>query len=84
MKRRFNAATVVGLVILVAALTFTLTYTAVTLVFRQPLRLDSATSERISKLVNVVDVIEGEFVGDYDFEELLDGAAEGKPAVCPA
>lgn len=77
MKKRFNAATVVGLIVLVAALTFTLTYSAVTAAFSEQLSIERATSKRLSKIVNMVDVIESEFVGDYEFEELLNGAAEG-------
>jgi len=78
MKKRLNlAALIIGVIVLTAALTFTITYTTVADVFSEQLMLERATSKRLAKIVNLVDTIDSSYVGEYEFDELLDGAAEG-------
>lgn len=77
MKKRFNLATVFGLVLLTAALTFTLTRISVEQDYDNRLATEKAISARFMKLNNVLTTIEKEFVGEYDYDTLMDYAAAG-------
>ena len=77
MKKRFHLATVIGISLLVAALTYTLTYAAVQRRYSEQLSQEQQTSKRFAKLIRMLDIIDSDFVGDYDSEDLMDGAAEG-------
>ena len=77
MKKRFNIATVVGLVLLAAALSFMFTYFAVERQFESILQTEQSEAKKLQKVSRVLSIIENEFVGDYDYDTLLDGAAAG-------
>lgn len=77
LKKRFNLATLIGFVLLAAALAFMFTYFAVERQFEQILQLEQSEQKRLEKVSRVLDIIENEFVGEYDYDTLLDGAAMG-------
>ena len=74
MKKRFHLATVIGISLLVAALTYTLTYAAVQRRYSEQLSQEQQTSKRFAKLIRMLDIIDSDFVGDYDSEDLMDSA----------
>jgi carboxyl-terminal processing protease len=77
MKKRFNVATIIGLMLLAAAVTFTITYLSVERQFQDQLALDQTRDQSLNKVVKVLDTIENDFVGKYDPEKLIDGAVAG-------
>ncbi len=77
MKKRFNLATVIGFVLLAAALSFMFTYFAVERQFENILQVEQNEQRQLKKLTRMLDIIDEEFVGDYDKDTLLDGAAAG-------
>jgi len=77
MKKRFNAATIIGLMLLAAAVTFTITYLTVESQFQEQLTVDKSRDDALNKIVKVLKTIESDFVGEYNQEELIDGAVYG-------
>ncbi len=77
MKKRFSLATVIGLALLVAALTFTITYGAVQRIYNEQLAEEQQTGKRFAKLIKMLDIIQTDFVGNSNEPELMDGAADG-------
>jgi len=77
MKKRFNIATIIGLMILAATVTFTITYLTVERQFQEQLIYDKDRDVALNKLVKVLNTIENDFIGEYDKEELIDGAIYG-------
>lgn len=77
MKKRFNIATIIGLMLLVAAVTFTLTYLTVERQFQEQLAVEDSREDIFNKLGKIIDLIEEMYVGEYELDELIDGAAHG-------
>lgn len=77
MKKRFNIATIIGLMLLVAAVTFTITYMSVERQFQEQLAVEGSRDKIFSKLGTIIDLIEEKYVGEYELEDLIDGAAYG-------
>ena len=77
MKKRFNVATIVGLMLLAAAVTFTITYLTVERQFQIQLSLEQSRDATLNKLDKVLDTIDSDFVGKYDTNKLIDGAVYG-------
>jgi len=77
MKRRFNIATVIGLMALTAALTFAMMYFPLESRFNEQLAREKQNSDKYEKIDNLLKTIENDFVGEYDLETLMDGAAAG-------
>ncbi|MDR1116887.1 MAG: S41 family peptidase [Oscillospiraceae bacterium] len=80
MKKRFNIATIAGIMILVAALTFTITFLSVENIFAAQLSSEKDKSAYLQKLADIHDIITNYYVGEYDDEALADGAADGMVA----
>ena len=77
MKKRYNIATIIGLMLLAAAVTFTVTYLTVESQFQEQLALEKSRDEALNKIVKVLNTIESDFIGEYDEEALIDGAVYG-------
>ncbi len=70
-------ATVIGLVLLTSVVTFTITYLCAQQIFDSRLMDSGKRNEQIAKIEKVLDTIENDFVGEYNDEDLLDGAIAG-------
>ncbi|NLM61616.1 MAG: PDZ domain-containing protein, partial [Clostridiales bacterium] len=77
MKKRFNVATIIGLMLLVAAVTFTVTYLTVERHFQEQLAVEGSRDKIFSKLDTIINIIEDKYVGEYELDDLIDGAAFG-------
>ncbi len=77
MKKRFNIATIIGLMLLSAVVAFTITYLTVEKHFEEQLVNEQSRNEELNKIIKVFNTIESDYVGDYEQEDLIDGAVYG-------
>ncbi|MGI6040246.1 MAG: S41 family peptidase [Clostridiales bacterium] len=77
MKKKFNVATIIGLMLLVAVITFTITYLTVERQFQEQLAIEKSRDDVFNKLGKIVDIIDEMYIGEYDPDDLIDGAAYG-------
>lgn len=77
MKKKLNISTVVALMLMAAALTFTLTYIHVRNSFNSHLSTNEELMASLAKYAEVSKYIEGNYIGEYDENSLMDGAMSG-------
>jgi len=77
MKKRYNLVTLIGLLLVTSALTFTFTFTIVRNAFNESLSSENDTNERLGKIISVLDIIKDNYIGQYDEPALIEGAVEG-------
>lgn len=77
MKRKLSVSTVVALMLMAAALTFTLTYIHVSSSLNSYLNTNEELMASLTKYVEVSRYIENNFIGEYDEDALMDGAMTG-------
>ncbi len=77
MNKRFSLSTVIALMLMVAAVTFTLTYTEVRNAVNRQLNIDAEQQQELSKYLEAKDYIENYFIGDYDKAAVLDASIQG-------
>ncbi|MDL2273273.1 S41 family peptidase [Oscillospiraceae bacterium OttesenSCG-928-G22] len=80
MKKRFNIPTVIGLMLLVSVVTFALTYLSVQANFNTYLTSQAQNDAALSKVSSVLGRIQTHYVGEWEFDELIDGALRGMVA----
>lgn len=77
MNKRFSLSTVIALMLMVAAVTFTLTYTEVRNAVNRQLNIDAEQQQTLSKFIEAKDYIEKYFIGEYDKDAVLDASIQG-------
>lgn len=63
--------------LLVAVITFTITYLTVEKQFQEQLAIEKSRDDVFNKLGKIADLIEEMYIGEYNPEDLIDGAAYG-------
>jgi len=77
MKKRFSISTMLALMLLVAAATFTITYTEVRNQLNAQLIVSAEQQSELKKYIRVKDYIEEYYIGEYSEDEALDGSING-------
>jgi carboxyl-terminal processing protease len=77
MNKFVKASTIFALMLLVAAVTFTITYSEFKNSVNNQLEVDAQKQQEISKYLEVKDYIKEYYVGDYDEEKLMDSSLQG-------
>lgn len=77
MHRRYNIATIIGLMLLTAAVAFTITYLTVEDQFEAKLAIEQSRNDTLNKIIQVLDTVESDYVGQYEESDLIDGAIAG-------